>query len=161
MSRTKSVRRKKIKIRVNDGGARKRSGNVRIFKVVDPILQAVLIVSFICCDVDGTFYGFSYLSIVYALAGLQFISSIANLFFKKEEYGILTISHIIYAIVIVPFMYFYHSKDFTDNAAIPFGFGYIPWIYTTLNVCVVVLAFWYNIVCLREVKTMFKSYNEE
>lgn len=160
MSSTHSRTRKRVKLK-KARSSRNKSTNALVFKVVEPILQWILIVALVFCEDDGYCQGFFYTQIVYALIGLQVLSAVLNLFLNRNEFELHTKERIIFLAIIVPYMIFYHSRDFADNAAVPFGIGLNPWLFTVLNGGILAMAFWYNIICVREIKSFMKTNDDE
>ena len=132
---------------------RKRTGNTLVFKLVDPILQSMLFIFFIyCLDANS---GFSHQLVLLLMLGLQMLSLATNFFIQSEEQ--LKKERLFYLVAICLYL--------VVSAVIMKGdFKYLfiigPQADTMTNVLtagIIVLSFWYFIICFREVRSLLTS----
>ena len=135
------------------------SDKVRIFKILDPVVQSILFIKF-AFDVDA---GTHYLVIFFILGGWQMMSLFVNFFFKKAK--LLTTERISYLVVFILFLpaYFLIKKHLPERTLdIMGGHGLIklPIVQITSVSIGIAIEFWYYVICFREIKKILKEIGE-
>ena len=153
----KSVRIKRgIKIR------RQSNNNVVILKIGDPVVQFGIFIYFLYC-LDSEVQQPSYRTVLLLLVGWQLMSAIANFFYRDTK--ALNTERLIYLAVNIGYMalFFFLEKHLPEKN---FGINETdaPFIHRNQIILMggaLIIAFWYNILCYREVKGLLSNMTEE
>ena len=141
---------------------RKRTNNVLVFKLIDPICQSLLFIFFIY-SLDAEIEA-SYRKVLLMLLGLQIVSLVINFFIKEENQ--LKNERIIFlsalALYFISFFIIQHSvsEKFIEVFA---GGGQMkmPLIEIIMMSIAIAVAFWYFTICFREIRGLLKSDNSD
>lgn len=153
----KSVHIKRgIKIR------RQSNNNVVIFKIADPIVQFGIFIYFLYC-LDSNVQQPSYRTVLLLLVGWQIGSAFLNFFYRDTK--ALKTERLIYLAINISYMalFFFLEKYLPEKI---FGINEtdVPFIHRNqifLMGGALIIAFWYNIICYREVKGLLSNITEE
>ena len=125
-----------------------------LLKLIDPIGQSVLIVFFLyCIDAEKTI---SYRSVLMILVAWQIISVFINFFLG--ELKLLKNERILYLVTITLYMTFFflfehHVKE--QFIALDEGVKATIPLHRVITMSIaIIIAFWYNIICYREIRTL-------
>ena len=139
-----------------------RNNNVLLLKFADPIVQCCIFIYFIM-SLDAAVLQPSYRTLFLMLIMWQYGSALVNLFYKDNKP--MRIQRIVYLLAITCYMplFFYiekHVKEYDlvidelENTAIH--------LHQTITMGVaLILAFWYSIICYREVKVLLTSFRQD
>ena len=133
-----------------------------MIKLFDPIVQVIIFIYFLYC-LDAEANGVSYRTILFVLIGWQTISALFNLFLNDPK--LLKRQRVAYLIVNILFMaafFFIEShvkeKDFGINETD------IPFIHRNQTILMggaIIIAFWYNVLCYKEIKSLMAGANKD
>lgn len=139
-----------------------KNSNELVFKLIDPIAQFLIFVYFLYA-LDSEQVGVSYRGILLKLVGWQVISAVINFFFTDPK--ILKTQRVAYIVVNTLYMafFFYAESHFKETY---FGINetdpaIIPLNQSLLIAGAIIIAFWYNIICYREVRSMLAGANKD
>jgi hypothetical protein len=146
----------------NKSPIRRKTNNVLLFKLIDPIGQSLLFILFIYgLDTDYTGNGGTpYNTTLYYILFAQIASTLINFFIKEENQ--LKNERAIYAVTIT----LYIVSFFFIRRAVPEkfievmagdGMMQMPAIEIMLMGIGIVIAFWYFTICFREVRGLLKT----
>lgn len=136
---------------------RKNTINILVFKSIDPVLQSLLFVFFLYCIDSET--DIPHRDILLYLSGWQLISGIVNFFIKDPEQ--LRTQRLVCMVTIVAYMTFF--TYFVNNvpehmiALSKTDKPNYPLHEILLSGIALVIAFWYNLICYRELRAMLKG----
>jgi len=154
MSRHKPVNIKRG-IKIN---RQSQNSNVLLLKLVDPIGQFAIFIYFLYC-LDANVFQPSYRSVLLMLVAWQMVSACCNLFYKDTK--ALRRERLAYIAVNVCYMalFFFLEKILPDKTI---GINELddPYIHVYQVVLmggVFIIAFWYNVICYREVKSLLSG----
>ncbi len=131
-----------------------RNNNIQLFKLIDPIIQSVLFIVFLYC-LDSQSH-FSYRTIMLITIAWQLLSAFVNFIINDPKQ--LKLQRASYLVVIALFLvvYFYFERN-TIETMIPLDQGLKPTIplkQVILMSIAMIIAFWYNVICYREIRTI-------
>ncbi len=140
---------------------RRQSNNIVIFKFVDNIVQFGIFIYFLyCLDSDAQT---SYRSVFLLLVVWQIMSAFANLFYRDIK--ALRTERLIYLAVNICYMalFFFLEQHLPEKK---YGINEmdVPFIHrnqTFLMGGALIIAFWYNIICFREIKSLFAGVSKD
>ena len=139
-----------------------KSSNVFMVKLFDPIVQVLIFVYFLYC-LDAQANGLSYRTILFVLVGWQTISALFNLFLNDPK--LLTKQRIAYLILNICYMatFFYIEKHVPEK---DFGINEtdIPYLHRNQTILMggaIIIAFWYNVICYREIKGLMAGARKD
>ena len=139
-----------------------KSSNVFLIKLIDPIVQCLVFVYFLYC-LDAEANGPSYRAVLLFLIGWQTVSALFNLFLNDPK--LLKGQRLAYLIVNVCYMaaFFFIESHFSEK---DFGINEtdIPFLHrnqTLLMGGAIIIAFWYNVTCYREIKGLLAGANRD
>lgn len=157
--------RKRTRKRIKTGGGsykRNKTAYTVVYKLIDPVLQGFLFVTFVY-SLDSEFRDFSYRMVFLLIIALQIISLIVNFLLNPPEN--LNKERLLYAAILIASLIgsVFIIQNFQENyMEVRQGdFPKLPIREIILDTVVIVISFWYNIICFRELKAILKSYNEE
>lgn len=159
-----SHKRKRKRIKSGGGGGLKRikTNYVTVFKLADPIIQGMLFIFFVY-SLDEDFREVSYRTLLMLIIGIQLLSLVVNLLFNPPE--LLKKERLVYAGTIIAYLVlsWFITRNFKENyLEIRHGdFPKLPLREVILDTTAIIVSFWYNIICFREIKTMLKNFDEE
>lgn len=157
MSRSRSVKiRRSAKVTNH-----LKNNNIVLLKLFDPIIQSVIFIIFLYC-LDSESHGISYRSILLLLVAWQLASSFLNFFLKDPK--LLKMERISYVIVMTIYMIIFFIVERRvkehyigiNETDIP----NIPVYQASLMTGVVIITFWYNIICYREIRSLLGGSNK-
>jgi hypothetical protein len=158
MERRRSSRRssqpaKKVK--------RSNSINILVFKSIDPVIQSLLIIFFLyCLDVETEY---SHQTVLLYIVGWQIASAIINFFISDPKQ--LKTERLVCLVVLVVYMpcYYFFLTHVTEKfiAINKVETPTLPLYEIIITAFVLLIAFWYNVICYREIKSMLKGVNNE
>ncbi len=136
-----------------------KSSNIQLFKLIDPIGQSVLFVFFLFC-IDSEKH-FSYKTVLVLIFCWQFASCFINFLFTSLK--LLRGERISYLIVVagyLAFMYYFLGHVTEKKIALDQGEqATIPMYQVLIMSGAMILAFWYNVICYREFKSLYAAVN--
>jgi hypothetical protein len=136
----------------------RRNNNVLVFKIVDPAVQGLLFVLYLL-NLD-TESDQPYFLILLGLVFLQIISSIIN--FAVNPPDINKRQRIYYLIALTFGIIFYLAFKGEVYFALKRGMPENIRFYEIIREgIIVIIAFWYNIICFTEIKASLKSWNND
>jgi hypothetical protein len=152
-----SSRRHSGRRRPSKGNKLAKNNNITLLKLLDPVVQSVLIVLFLYCIDDEKL--FPYRIIFFILLIWQAVSALLN--FLLTGMKLLTNERTIYLATMCIYMLFFffferHVKEHFvafDEISKP----NIP-LYRLITMTIAMaIAFWYNLICYREIRTMLSG----
>ena len=131
---------------------------VRIFKIIDPVLQSVLFV-LLAYSFDYTNY---YRFFLPAIIGWQLVSSILHFFIRTRMK--LRVERIVYFLLVIIFIaiYLYLKNNITEKYLKIFAWQgplNIPIHELVFAILQGSFAFWYYAICFREIQGVLKKLN--
>lgn len=130
-----------------------RNNNVLILKVADPLVQVFIFIYFLYC-LNAEVLEPSYRTVLLMLVAWQMCSAVLNFFYKDPKAQ--KVQRMIYLALNVCYMaaFFYLEKHLKD---VSFGINETddPFIHlqqVVLMGIALIIAFWYNIICYKEVR---------
>jgi hypothetical protein len=133
---------------------------VKIFKIADPIFQSVLLI-LLAYSFDYTDY---YKYFLPAILGWQMVSSIVHFFIRSKSKK--KVERLIYFILVSfsVWVLFYFRTHMADPAYK--NFMQATWLEIPVpELCFVVtegvFAFWYYLICFREIRSVLKKFRTE
>jgi hypothetical protein len=162
MSSRHSSRKKSSRSKPASGNRHIKSNNVMVIKLVDPIIQSLLFILFVY-SLD-TSAEFNYRKALYMIIGWQLISSVFNFIINPPN--ILKKERLIYLVVICLYMpcFFYIEAHVTEVwlTLRPGDNPDIPLYDLILESIAGLIAFWYYVICFREIREMMgKIYADD
>jgi hypothetical protein len=131
-----------------------KSNNILLLKLIDPIVQSALIVFFLYC-ID-TEKHFPYRSVLLILISWQMVSVFVNFFLG--EYKLLKNERLLYlATIILYVIFFFFVERNVREQFVPIDEGVkatIPIRRVIVMSIGIIIAFWYNFICYREVRSL-------
>ncbi len=156
MSRKRSSRRSKPR-----GNSIAKANNIRVFKLIDPICQSLLIIFCIyCLDSDSDT---PYQTILQIIVGWQVLSCLANFFLNPPD--LLKKERVAWLITIVLYMVVYylvggHVKE--QYIVVKQANNLTITLYDSiLEAGAMIISFWYYVICFREIRGMLTSVTNE
>jgi hypothetical protein len=156
MSSRRSSRRNKQR-----GNGITKANNVLVFKLVDPIIQSLLIIFFVYCLDSDT--DIQYQGILQIIIGWQILSCIANFFLNPPD--LLKKERIAWFIIILLYsgLYYFvgnhvHERFIVVKQA---NNSTIPLYDSIFEIGGMIISFWYYVICFREIRAMLTSRTNE
>ena len=154
MSRNRSSRRTRSR-----GNHITRANNVLVFKLVDPICQSLLFIFFFYCldsDTDT-----QYQVILDIIVGWQILSCLVN--FLIRPVSLLKRARFLWLITMISYivLYYFIEKTIPEKTIVLREAKNlnIPLHDMILEAGALIIAFWYYVICFREIRTMLTSVN--
>ena len=127
-----------------------------LLKLIDPIVQSALIVFFLYC-IDSEKH-FPYRTVLLFLIGWQIVSVFINFFLQSLK--LLKNERLLYLASIVLYMiFFFFFERHIKDELIPLDEGAkatIPIGRVIVMSIGIIIAFWYNFICYREVRSLLE-----
>jgi hypothetical protein len=136
-----------------------KNSNIQIFKLIDPVFQSALMIFFLfSLDTEKSF---SYRTALMLIIGWQVFSIFIHLLFTDTK--LLRKERLFCFILIVLYfaLHFYFEKNGNEQffALNEYETPTIPLYSMALASYAILLAFWYNVICYREFKTLHMKIN--
>ena len=159
--RYKTVKKKRG-IKIN---RQSKTNNILMLKLADPIIQCIIFIYFIYC-LDSDVIAPSYRTVLLLLVAWQAMSVFANMFYKDNK--ALRTERLVFLVVDGCYMavFFLMEKLVIPKKEISFGINelddhYIHLYQTILMTGALIIAFWYNLICYREVKSLLSGVSQD
>lgn len=155
MNRSKSIR-----IRRSSKVTKQLSNNnILLFKLFDPIVQSAIIIFFIYC-LDAEVQQPSYRLVLRLVVVWQLTSSFLNFFLRDPKLLVKERIAFVFAMVFYLIMFFFVERSIKESyIGINEKDANIPVHQALLMAGLVILTFWYNVTCYREIKSLLGGVN--
>ncbi len=136
----------------------RRNNNVLVFKIVDPAVQGILFVLYLI-NLD-TESDNPYFLILLGLVLLQIASNIINFVINPPDINKKQRIYYFFAMAFgIAFYFLFKGELYLSlKRGMPENIRFYEIIREGV---IVIIAFWYNVICFREIKTSLKSWNDE
>ncbi len=134
--------------------------NIRLFKIIDPIVQSLLFILFTYSIDSNMPYGIIFL----ILLCWQLISAVVHPYFRrtsmlKKQRRAHLIVLAAYSVAYVAITFAVTEQYFEDRTGD--GFIKLPIYNTALIAGGLIICFWYSVICLREIRRILKKGMED
>lgn len=131
-----------------------KSNNIQLYKLIDPIVQSVLFVVFLYC-LDAQSH-LSYKLVMFITLGWQLQSVAVNFLINDPKQ--LKLQRTGFTVVVLGFIGVYYAMTHnTTETMVALDNGLkpnIPLKQVILMTVALVIAFWYNVICYKEIRTI-------